>query len=29
MKKQNVETIVLKNSKTVLSEQIQHEGHNT
>lgn len=29
MKKQNVETIVLKNAKTGVAEKIQHECHNT
>lgn len=29
MKKQNVETIVLKNAKTGVDEKIQHECHNT
>ena len=29
MKKQNVETIVLKNAKTGVAEKIQHECHNS
>ena len=29
MKKQNIETIVLKNAKTGVAEKIQHECHNT